>query len=70
VVVEPDAPIADTKTELGWVNAAQTLDIARASRGKTVDRGDHPKSHGAIETGQVSLRFRRKNDAFYHEGSW
>ena len=51
MVVKPDAPIADTKTKLGRVNAAQTLDIARASRGKTIDRRDHPKSHGAIETG-------------------
>jgi hypothetical protein len=28
VVVESDAPIADAKTELGWMNAAESLDVA------------------------------------------
>jgi hypothetical protein len=40
VIVKADAPVANAKAKLGWMNAAQTLNIARAGGSETVDGAD------------------------------
>jgi hypothetical protein len=70
MIVKADAPIADAQTELGRMNAAESVDVAGAGGGEAVDCGNDAEGDWAVQCGQVCLRLCRKNDAPAHAGSW
>ena len=69
MVVKADPPITDAEPKLRRMYASESLHVAGAGLGKTVDGTRNTKANGAVECRQISLRLRGKDDALDHAGS-